>query len=70
MQSMLHALSGSGRLFQFGPDLRKSLDQAADEIVRPGVWDIRDHFRHVHHGVAPEHAQLEIIKEQNLHRSP
>src|SRR5438094_2113229 len=55
------------RRFQASCVVRPPLDQPADQVVRPGVRDVLHRVRHVDHGVALEHSQLEVVEEQQLH---
>ena len=71
MQSMLTGLGNGGRirtllsgaplpaagsLLQRAAVIREALDQTADQVVRPGVRDVLHHLRHVHDGIAVQHA--------------
>ena len=42
--------------------MAKPLDQAGDEIVRTGMGYVFHHAGHIHHRIALQHAQLEIIE--------
>ena len=54
-------------LFKRAAIIGEAFDQAADEIMRPGVRNILSPPRHIHDSIAFEHAELEIVEKQNFH---
>ena len=55
--------AASGRFLKRAAVIAETLDQTADQVVRPRVRNLAHHQRHVHHAVALQHAQFEIIEE-------
>ena len=84
MQTMLSGRGSGGRMRTLKAQRRcrcrrllraclvfaEALDQAADEVMRAGVRDVAHDVHHVDHGVvALQHAELEIVEEEQLHVS-
>jgi len=73
MQSMFTGFGSGGRMrtllsgipllaaavfFERAAIVPKALDQPADQVVRPGVWNIAHQLRHVHDRIALHHAPV------------
>jgi len=64
-----HALAAAHRLLETPLVVGEALDQPADEIVRARVRDVPYRVRHVDDRVTLQHAQLEVVEEEDLHGS-